>query len=270
MAVAAATNAAMRGSDAGTPAADAAPTVIGAGTVSVGAVVSTTVTWPAVDDAFPAVSVAVHVTAVAPTGNVEPDAGAHVTGTGPATASTAVGAANVTGAPDGPTASTDTATLPLITGPFLSTTVTVNEADALPSSSPAVQVTVVDPSGKVEPDAGAHVIASGLPAGFVALASYVTTAPSALCASTVRSPGSEKIGAAAAPPATTRRTTTAASENRISTLASPARGEEDGDGEADEEREPGGDQLQPPLGDMDEAAAGDERGRDRQGQGDEG
>jgi hypothetical protein len=48
--------------------------------------------------AFPAASLALHDTGVCPSGNVEPDAGEHVTGTGPSTASTAV-TENVTVAP---------------------------------------------------------------------------------------------------------------------------------------------------------------------------
>src|SRR5690242_4033570 len=50
-----------------------------AGTVSAGGVVSTTVIWNVVDAALPALSVAVQVTVVVPTGNV-PAPGVQVTG----------------------------------------------------------------------------------------------------------------------------------------------------------------------------------------------
>jgi len=49
-----------------------------AGTVTVGALVSTTVTVKLALDLLPDASVAVHVTVVVPNGNVEPDAGVHV------------------------------------------------------------------------------------------------------------------------------------------------------------------------------------------------
>jgi len=49
--------------------------------------------------------VAEQVTVVSPSGNVDPDAGVHVTGIAPSIGSAAV-AANVATAPDGPVAST--------------------------------------------------------------------------------------------------------------------------------------------------------------------
>ena len=57
--------------------------------MTIGAVVSTTVI---VNDALPslsALSVAVHVTVVAPSGNVSPDAGVHDVASGPSTRSDA-------------------------------------------------------------------------------------------------------------------------------------------------------------------------------------
>jgi hypothetical protein len=57
--------------------------VIFAGTVTVGALVSTTVTVKPALDLLPEASVAVHVTVVVPNGNVEPDAGLQVTGSDP-------------------------------------------------------------------------------------------------------------------------------------------------------------------------------------------
>src|SRR6266850_938041 len=71
------------------PAALVASTVAGAGTVTTGPVVSFTVT---VNDAalwLPCVSVAVHVTVVAPNGNVDPLASAHVVATAPSSVSVA-------------------------------------------------------------------------------------------------------------------------------------------------------------------------------------
>jgi hypothetical protein len=48
-----------------------------AGTVIVGGVVSWTVMWKDAVEVFPAASLAVQVTVVVPSGNVEPDAGVH-------------------------------------------------------------------------------------------------------------------------------------------------------------------------------------------------
>jgi len=147
-----------------------AATTIGAGTVTVGATVSRTTIVPDEVALFPRTSVAVHVTAVVPTGNVEPEVGEHVTGTGPSMASTAVGAANVTGDPPGPTASAEPVTVPAIAGGVVSTTVTVNVPVTGVSSSVAVHVTVVAPRANVEPDAGEQVTAMDLPPEFVAAA----------------------------------------------------------------------------------------------------
>jgi hypothetical protein len=57
-----------------------------------------------------------------------------------------------------------------IAGAVVSTTVTENVPLALVPSSPSttVHVTVVEPNVNVDPEAGAHVIPSGFPAGFVA------------------------------------------------------------------------------------------------------
>jgi hypothetical protein len=53
---------------------------IGAGTVTVGAVVSrTTTTWKLAEEVFPAVSVAVQLTVVVPTGKVLLEAGEQLT-----------------------------------------------------------------------------------------------------------------------------------------------------------------------------------------------
>jgi hypothetical protein len=66
-------------------------TTVGDGTVTVGGVVSRTVTWNVVVAVFESESVAVHVTVVVPSGNVEPEAGVQVTGSVPSVGSVAVG-----------------------------------------------------------------------------------------------------------------------------------------------------------------------------------
>jgi hypothetical protein len=66
-----------------------------AGQVTVGACVSWIVTVKLHAPVFDEASVAVHVTVVAPTGKVEPDAGTHAT-VAPGQLSVAVGVANVT------------------------------------------------------------------------------------------------------------------------------------------------------------------------------
>jgi len=89
----------------GAPEAFNASTVMLAGNVNTGGIVSTTVTvklpfavllWESVDEQF---------TVVVPKGNNEPEAGEQVTATGPSTASLAE-AVKLTGAPEAPTAST--------------------------------------------------------------------------------------------------------------------------------------------------------------------
>src|SRR4051812_19070168 len=127
---------------------------------SVGAVVSTTVTVKVALASLPDVSVAEQVTVVVPSANVEPAAGEHMTGRGPSTRSVAVGSVNVTGAPDGPVASTLPmfAGMPASTGGVVSCTLTVKDADdEWPVVSLAWQVTRVSPRVKLRPDAGEQV-----------------------------------------------------------------------------------------------------------------
>ena len=70
------------------------------------------------------------------------------------------------------------------------TTVTVNEPLApSPSPSSTVHVTVVTPIGNVDPEGGLHTTAFGFPAGFVAVAEKLTTAPEGSCAVTTIGPG---------------------------------------------------------------------------------
>ena len=106
--------------------------VAAGGTVSVGGVRSTTDTVKEASADAPKLSAAeVHVTGVVPSGNRLPDAGTHVTVSGPSTVSDAVGAGvYVTVDPLGPFASTTwlggTTT---VGGAFVTFTVTVNEPD---------------------------------------------------------------------------------------------------------------------------------------------
>src|SRR5207249_604278 len=71
------------------PVAPVASTVAFGGTVITGAVVSVTVTVKVLVATFAWLSVAVHVTVVAPNGNVDPLAGAQVVATAPSTTSVA-------------------------------------------------------------------------------------------------------------------------------------------------------------------------------------
>ena len=99
-------------------------------------------------------SVAVQVTVVVPTGNIDPVGGTHVTDGVPGQLSVAVGVVKLTAVPvanghDGCAVIVIPAQLGN-TGGVLSTTVTLNE-----QLGPfVVQVTVVMPTGKNDPDAG--------------------------------------------------------------------------------------------------------------------
>ena len=92
-----------------------------------------------------------------PTGNVDPDAGVHVTGLLPSTRSDAV-TVKVSAFPDGLEVVSVMFAGTLTDGPVVSVTRTVNDAGAalLPAASCALHVTVVSPTGNVDPDAGLH------------------------------------------------------------------------------------------------------------------
>ena len=142
------------------PVALVASSVAFAGTVTTGPVESVTVTVN--DDArvLPCVSVAVQLTVVDPSGNVAPLDGAHATTTLPSTASLAV-AEYVKLAPVALVASIVASAGTVTTGAVVSVTVKVKEAAALlPRASVAVQLTVVAPSGTVDPLAGAQFTAT--------------------------------------------------------------------------------------------------------------
>src|SRR2546425_319491 len=176
------------------PVALAASTVACAGAVAIGLVGAVTVT---VNDAavlLPCASVALQVTVVAPTGNVDPLAGVHVVATAPSSASVAE-AVKVKTAPVALIASTVAFAGTVTTGPVVSVTVTVNDAaPMLPCASVAVHVTVVAPSGKVDPLAGVHVVATTPSSASVADAVKVKTAPAAFVASTVAFAGTITTG----------------------------------------------------------------------------
>jgi hypothetical protein len=128
-----------------------------AGHVVTGGCVSLTVTVNEQLDELPDGSVAVHVTVVVPTANVDPLAGTHTVVTG-AQLSVTVGA-NVTTAPHTPV-SLLCAMLAghVITGAVVSVTVIVNvHEDEFADASVTVHVTVVTPTLNVDPDAGVQV-----------------------------------------------------------------------------------------------------------------
>ena len=95
----------------------------------------------------PQLSVAVHVTVVVPTGNVEPEARLHVT-----VVPLPVGVVKFTTAPSAEVAEVVIFAGQVIAGvPF---TVTEKLHDDWPPALVAVQLTIVVPSGKLEPEAG--------------------------------------------------------------------------------------------------------------------
>jgi hypothetical protein len=128
------------------------------------------------------VSVAVHVTVVVPTANLEfdmeLDAGEHVTRTDAPPAAVAVGFVYVTNAPVGPPCTVMLGGVPAITGGVAWTVTVKLECALLPCASVAVQFTVVVPTGNVEPDVGVQPTRSvpstrSVAVGFV----YVTATP---------------------------------------------------------------------------------------------
>ena len=100
-------------------------------------------------------SVAVQVTVEQPDGNVDPDGGVQEEVT-PGQLSLAAGGVKATTLDPPGTGVTDVMVGQMIIGGTVSLTVIVNEhdSDVLPKESLAVQVTVVVPFGKVEPEGG--------------------------------------------------------------------------------------------------------------------
>jgi hypothetical protein len=123
-------------------------------TVTVEVVV--TVTLNDADALLPVLSVAEQVTAVVPNGKVEPEAGVQIIGIEPSTRSEAE-AEKVTTAP-ALEACTVISDGMFNFGGVVSTTVTWKEAEpVLPALSVAVHVTLVEASGKVEPEDGVQI-----------------------------------------------------------------------------------------------------------------
>lgn len=137
---------------------DVAGALTFAGQVNAGACVSVTVTVKLQLPVFEDASVAVHVTVVVPTGNVAPVAGTQVTGPVPGQLSVAAGVEKATTAEHWPAVfGTLTFAGQANVGACVSLTVTVNEHEPVfEEASLAVQVTVVVPTGKLDPEGGKH------------------------------------------------------------------------------------------------------------------
>jgi hypothetical protein len=145
--------------------------VTGAGQARVGGVESTTVNEQELRLLF--ASVAVQVTLVVPRGKVLPRAGEQTT-TGFVSQASAAVAAKVATAPAGLVHSSTRLELQTITGGVVSTTVTVNVQELrFVCASVAVQVTIVEPRGKVLPLAGEQTTT-----GFASQASAAFNIPS--------------------------------------------------------------------------------------------
>jgi hypothetical protein len=137
----------------------------------------------------------VQVTVVEPSAKVEPDAGTQTGVIAPSTVSLAV-ALKLTTAPDEEVASSVMSDGTLISGSVVSCTITLNDADALlPAASVAVQVTVVVPIGKVEPDGGVQTGVIAPSTVSLAVAVKFTSAPDGPVASAVMSVGTLIEGA---------------------------------------------------------------------------
>ena len=159
-----------------------------------GLVVSLTVTVNEPVLVFPRVSAAEQLTVVVAIGNVEPEAGVHVTGREPSTRSVAV-AVNETTLPAELVASNVILDGNVSVGAVVSLTVMVKDpVPVLLAASVAEQFTVVVAIGNVEPEAGVHVTGTGPSTLSVAVAVYVTAAPDGPVASAVIGEGSVNTG----------------------------------------------------------------------------
>jgi hypothetical protein len=124
------------------------------GTVTVGGVVSVTVTLKEPLAEFPEASVAVHVTVVCPTPKVLPEAWSQLT-PGLGSMASEADTEKLTAAPPRPVAGVEMSPGTVIEGAPVSDTVTPKEAlPVLPWPSVAVQVTVVVPRPNVLPELG--------------------------------------------------------------------------------------------------------------------
>ena len=154
-----------------------------------------TLNWPV--PVFPCASVVEQVTVVIPKLKIEPEAGEQETGTGPSTRSVAVGEYVTIAVPELRVAGTVMSAGRLKTGGVLSRTVTVEDSEAkLLDASLAMHLTVVSPSGKVEPEIGEQVGVNDPLTMSVADAEKVATAPVEPVASNVAgSPDIVTVGA---------------------------------------------------------------------------
>jgi len=162
-------------------------TVMFAGTVTTGGVVSWTVTENDPEPVLLCASVAVQLTVVVPTGKVPPEEGEHKGAIGPSTMSEAE-AENVTTAPEGPVAGVVMLPGTETEGAVVSTTVMskTTESGTSVRGSLVVHVTVDVVIANAEPDAGTHVTGSGPKTAWVAVGSVqLATAPPELVASSV-------------------------------------------------------------------------------------
>ena len=176
------------------PLTSVAATVMAAGGVTDGASVSTTITLNDAARVLPCASLAVQLTVVAPSGNVDPLAGVQVATTLPSTASTA-DAVYVNAAPVGPVASTVAFAGRVMTGAVVSLTVTVNVLVlTFAWLSVAVHATVVAPNGNVDPETGVHPTATLPSIASTAEAVYVNTAPVGTVASRLAFGGTVMTG----------------------------------------------------------------------------
>lgn len=171
-----------------------ASAVKSAGRVRTGALVSATMIWIVRVAVLPRESAALQETVVVPTGNVEPEAGEHVTGRVPSTVSVAV-ALNSTTAPSPPAASRVTLVESLSAGGVVSTTLTWKVPLAeLERESDDVHVTVVVPNAKVVPDAGLQETGRDPSTRSLAVTVNETAAPPGPVASAVFGAGSASDG----------------------------------------------------------------------------
>ena len=176
------------------PAAPAASLVMSDGTLTIGGVVSVTITLKLALPVLPCASVAEQVTGLVPMAKVEPEAGRQVVATLPSTMSLA-DAVKLAAAPEGPVASFEMSLGTVTMGGVVSWTITLNEAlPVLPCASVAVQETGLLPIAKVEPEVGAQLVATLPSTMSLALVVKPTVAPAALVASAVMSPGTATVG----------------------------------------------------------------------------
>lgn len=136
---------------------------------------------------LPFASATEHATTVVPTGNVAPEAGEQLGAREPLTVSVAL-AAYVTTAPDSVVAWTETFAGSDKVGGVVSRTVTVKLAEPeLPRLSLATQVTVIAPSGNVDPEIGVQLTgrAPSTTSAAEGAGVYVSAAPSDVNASSV-------------------------------------------------------------------------------------